>query len=161
MTRRLPLLPIALGLAGLIPFVACGLGALGMDVARAGRAELALVAYGAVILAFLGGVHWGLALHGLDEPVERRADRVRYALGVVPSLIGWAALLVSLVTVPWIGLALLIGGFAAVTLVEARGARAGLLPSGYMWLRWLLSAGVLIALIGVLFARLFGVHVDL
>ncbi len=42
-----------------------------------------------MILAFLGGVHWGFAL---PEP-SGRADRARLGLGVVPSLVGWVALL--------------------------------------------------------------------
>ena len=51
---------------------------------------LALMAYGATVLAFLGGVHWGFAL---DEGSNQtsQALRARLVLGVVPSLIGWAA----------------------------------------------------------------------
>jgi hypothetical protein len=149
MNRPLPPIAIALGLAGLVPFVACGLAA-----ANPGgiQAALALVAYGAVILSFLGGVHWGFAL---AEPDGRR-ERTRFCLGVVPSLVGWAAVLLTIVLGPDTGIVLLIAGFIALTVVEARARQAGLIPAGYMWLRWVLSAVVILTLVSALLLRLTG-----
>ena len=51
MTRHLPPLAILHGLGGLIPFVACSLGALMLGSDGALRSLLALIAYGAAILA--------------------------------------------------------------------------------------------------------------
>ncbi len=152
MTRRLPPLATLLGLSGLLPFLACGLLALSP---QGGRAADALVAYGAVILAFLGGVHWGFAL---SEP-SMRGERGRLGLGVLPSLIGWVALLLDVAVNPASGLGLLLFGFIATTTVEARGAAAGLVPPGYMMLRYVLSACVIAVLAIVLVSRLLGVHV--
>ena len=152
MRRSLPPLAILLGLAGLIPFAVCGYGAVG---GYGDRAVLALAAYGAVILAFLGGVHWGFAL---PEP-SRRGEAARLGLGVVPSLIGWVALLLVVAVNAEAGLGLLVAGFAALTVVESRAAREGLMPSGYMGLRYGLSAGVITILIIVLILRLFGIHI--
>ena len=154
MHARLPILALLLGAAGLLPFLLCGLLALGQN---GERAAFALVCYGAVILAFLGGVHWGLAL---QEP-SARGQRARLGLGVVPSLVGWIALLLALAFSAAAGLGLLLIGFAGTTIVEARAARAGLLPAGYMTLRYGLTAGVTIVLVLVLLMRLFGVHVQL
>lgn len=153
MTRPLPKFAIALGLAGLLPFIAASLGATAFQGDWADRSLLALLAYGATILAFLGGVHWGLAL--LDEQAER-VQRLRYGLGVLPSLMGWAALLVTFIGLPRTGLLLMLAGFVATTAVEARASRRGLMPHSYMWLRWVLSGGVVVCLATVLLVRAFG-----
>ncbi len=155
MTRPLPPLAIALGLAGLLPFLLCSLGALSLSSDGATRSLLALVAYGATILAFLGGVHWGFALDGSDTPSDR-VQRARFGLGVVPSLIGWAALLVTFIGLPTTGLLVLTAGFIATTVVEAQAARRGLMPQRYMWLRWALSIVVVVCLVSVCVIRAFG-----
>ena len=51
-----------MGLAGLLPFAVSALGSFAAPDSWQGFAERALIAYGAVILGFLGAVHWGLAL---------------------------------------------------------------------------------------------------
>ena len=154
MNRTLPLFATLLGLAGLIPLIACGIAALGT---QGDRAMLALVAYGAVVLAFLGGVHWGFAL---IDPVDRGA-RQRLGLGVLPSLVGWVALLLTIAVNAQAGLILLVLAFLGVVIVEARARRAGLMPPGYMRLRYVLSAGVILVLVAVLFLRLINAHIAL
>ena len=144
MQKPLPPLALLLGLAGLLPFLGCGLLALrpAADPVDA-RGLLALIAYGAVILAFLGGVHWGFAL----PDAARRAEPQRLSLGVVPSLVGWVALLTV--------------GFVGTTIVEARATRAGLMPRGYMALRYGLSATVVVVLLLVLILRVAGARIAL
>lgn len=154
MNRRLPLLAWLLGLAGLIPFAACGVLAVAPDGDRAG---FALVAYGAVVLAFLGGVHWGFAL----EDPARRGERGRLSLGVLPSLAGWVALLLAVAVNVVSGLGLLIVGFAATAVIEARAAKAGLMPPGYLKLRYGLTGVVETVLILVALIRLAGGHIQL
>jgi hypothetical protein len=169
MTPRLPPLALLLGLGGLIPFLACGLGSVTAGGAvPADRALLALIEYAAIILSFLGAVHWGLALATQDHAATAQAgslrpgsDGVRLALGVLPALLGWAALLVSVAAAPAIALALLIAGFLATTAVEARGARDGLVPAGYMRMRWLLTLVVVLVLAMVLLSRVTGLAVQL
>lgn len=159
MIRRLPIVAVALGVAGLLPFLGCTVGILLFPrEVPVPRLVAALIDYGAVILAFLGGVHWGFALEpapALVEPTRPATDRKRLALGVVPALIGWAALLVPLVSSPLVAIALLIVGFAVTTLVEQQAQRAGSIPAGYMALRWVLSAIVVLCLVAVLLARIF------
>ena len=76
-----------LGYAGLIPFV----GAAFCTWFFAERAQLwasaALLAYGAVIASFLGGIHWGRMLHGAPSPGV-------LVWGVVPSLVAWGTVFV-------------------------------------------------------------------
>ena len=161
--RPLPLLAILLGAAGLIPFIVGSLGAtmlLDDDGTRSRLAMWALQGYAAVILAFLGGVHWGIALEaGTNQP--ERVQRSRFGWGVVPSLVGWAGLLVTFVGLPLIGLGIIAAGFIAQTIVEARAAQAGLLLKPYMALRWALSIVVILCLVSVLIVLSFGGHVVL
>lgn len=160
MTRPLPPFAIVLGLAGLLPFVLFSFLTLSLSSEGSTRSLLALVAYGATILAFLGGVHWGFALDGSDTPSER-VQRARFGLGVVPSLIGWAAMLITFIGLPTAGLLALTAGFIATTVVEAQATRRGLMPQRYMWLRWVLSVVVVICLVSVSLIRAFGGRVVL
>jgi len=77
-----PRAALVLGPAGLIPFVGLAVAAW---VAPAGWVAPAAAAYGATILAFLGAVHWGLALRPLAG--EAAAEWPRLGLGVVPALV--------------------------------------------------------------------------
>ncbi len=81
-----------LGLAGLLPFLVCA--ALQWFTPPGWRmlASSALLAYGAVIVSFLGGIHWGLAMR------EPQAPTARLVWGVMPSLLGWVAVLLDS---PW------------------------------------------------------------
>lgn len=143
-TRLLPEVPPAakaLGLAGVIPFAAASLASLGGGT-FASFAQGALLAYGAVILSFLGGIQWGLAVQG------RRPGFVPLGISVLPSLAGWAALL----TGGDAGLALLAAAFVAVLAVDWRLTRAGAAPAWFGQLRTALTVAVvaclLVALLG-------------
>lgn len=89
--RTWPTVPIVLGLGGLIPFVGLALLAVTGAASRFGvpadMARAALLAYGAVIASFLGGIRWGVALRE-----SGRASALDLVLSVVPSLIAWASL---------------------------------------------------------------------
>jgi hypothetical protein len=71
-----------LGYAGLLPFVGGALAAFIPPAAPLAPAVLAT--YAAVILSFLGGIHWGLGM--------LRGRPLAFAWGVIPSLIAWPAL---------------------------------------------------------------------
>ena len=103
-------LALRLGYAGLIPFVA---GALLTWLVRPDAhpyVTLALSAYAAVIVSFLGGIHWGFAM--------RRAEAVPALLGwgVTPSLLAW----VGVVMPPYAGLVLLGAALVVCYLVDRR-----------------------------------------
>ena len=126
----LPPWTAALGYGGLVPFVACALASLALPEPEwrqvAGRV---LLGYGAVILSFLGGVHWGLVLAG--RPAKSGG---MLAVGVLPSLAGWATLLMPLET----AIAVQVGGFGGLWLYEHRVLGPGVLPTAYIAMRrWL------------------------
>jgi hypothetical protein len=155
---HLPRVAILLGVAGLLPFIGTGLGSVVNDQVEALRMLSALMTYGAVILSFLGGVHWGLAL---DTAEDAKIARARLILSVIPSLMGWGALLIAIALPPEGGLALLIFGFVATMMTEARAGRSGRMPTGYLRLRWGLSVVVVMVLATVLVLRLLGAHLIL
>jgi hypothetical protein len=102
---------IWLGAAGALPFIAAVLaGLLLADSLIAQWTEQAAFLYGAVILSFLGGIHWGLAL------TRARADSRAYIIGVIPSLVGWGAVLLPM----RIGLVVLALGFIGQFLMDLR-----------------------------------------
>jgi len=140
----LPHVALWLGLGGLIPFLAGALGAL-LGVGAGGSlrpvALAALEAYGAVILSFLGAVHWGFALRA--EGAEATSTPGRLVLGVVPSLVAWLALLLP----GGLALVLLAAGILGTAAVETMAARRGLVPEGYLRLRWGLSLGAALCLL--------------
>lgn len=78
---------LRLGYAGLLPFV---LGAFLVWIVRPDAhpyATLALSAYAAVIVSFLGGIHWGFGFREAAPPPSL------FLWGVLPALVAWAAVM--------------------------------------------------------------------
>lgn len=116
--------------AGLAPLVLCLLGvALLPDYAARELAQRIAVAYGAVVLAFVGAVHWGLALAGLLA-----WSPLRIAGSILPAAIGGSATVLG----GQHGLALLAVGFGLFWLYEHRKVGPEL-PAPYLSLRRNLS----------------------
>jgi len=122
-----------IGLSGTIPFLT---GNPRMLVVHA------LVAYGATILSFLGGIHWGLAIGSQKSPdiVNLKA---RLTLSVIPSLAGWAALLVA----ETLALYILAIAIAAMLWFDIRATRIGYAPPWYPKLRIPLTCVVVATLL--------------
>lgn len=80
-------LGLRLGYLGLLPFV---IGAALTWFVRPDAHPYvtdALSAYAAVIVSFLGGIHWALGMRAAPH------DSARFAWGIVPSLVAWIAVL--------------------------------------------------------------------
>jgi hypothetical protein len=157
MNRRLPTLAIALGVLGLIPFIGCALATLSLAGTQSDQFFWALLAYGGVILAFMGGVHWGFALG--DE--AGRGERPRMLVAIVPPLVAWVALFLPVVLPRISGLIALIAGFIAAIAIDLQMRRRGLMPPGYLWLRWALTVVVIAILTTVVVLRLAGAQIVL
>lgn len=149
-----------LGHLGLLPFFALAAAAwLPADALIGGwraaqLAQFALVGYAAAVLSFLGGVHWGVVVSSAS--IHAKTARQLLGWGVVPSLLGWLALLMSLMGVQtWIVFAILIGDLLLVRLMD--GALLRQLPvsaGGFLELRTRLTAGAMVALALALAAAL-------
>ena len=136
--------PIAAWLGGLgaLPFI--GLAGAAPYLVSAPRMFVvhALVAYGATILSFLGGVHWGLAIVSRSNANDP-ALRTRLVVSVIPSLAAWVALLFPETT----GLLMLAAAIAAMLWVDLRATRLGHAPQWYPKLRIPLTCVVVAALL--------------
>jgi hypothetical protein len=138
-SRRAPTVVAWLGYGGLVPFVSLGL-AFVLDRADRGLVGEALVAYGAVILSFVGALHWAFAMTLPD--IDAR-DRTRaFVWSVVPALVGWVAALL----VPVVASVALIAGFLAHYGQDLRLASIAKLPRWYLPLRLRLTAVASLAL---------------
>jgi len=138
----IPKAALVLGWAGVVPFAAGGLAVMtGTGPIRDGVWVLVpLLAYGAVILSFLGGVRWGLALRVRPEEAQARA----LALSVLPSLVGWVGL--CLYAHPGVAVMVLIAGHVVQGAYDVAAAREGLAPAWYGRLRIQLTAAAALAL---------------
>ncbi|MBX2868540.1 MAG: DUF3429 domain-containing protein [Acidiferrobacterales bacterium] len=139
----IPVPALILGLAGLIPFVGLAIFSISVDGLIRSEVIFALIAYGAVILSFLGGVHWGVAL-GLPEHL----NWPRLIVSVVPSLLGWTALLIA----DYQAMTLLILSLIAMLVVDIAAARRAVFPRWYLRLRWILTAVACVSLVAALVA---------
>ena len=137
---RPPKLALGLGLAGLIPFIT---GALGLWVTPETWRERVLeelLAYAALILAFMGAIHWGLAMRA-DEHSSKAP--IQLALSVVPPLLGWVGLSLPIN----LALPVFFVAFATLYFADLWAVRHGLAPVWYPALRKPLSIVVILSLI--------------
>jgi hypothetical protein len=126
---------LALGYAGLLPFIAFSSAVIAGVTIGPVDPLAALVAYGACIASFLGGIAWGAA-------VERHGGGLEYTWSVLPSLVAWAALLMPASA----ALLTLIAAFAAALMHDYANLRAGRLPLWFWRLRVQLSLVVAVTL---------------
>ncbi len=125
-----------LGYAGLIPFV---VGALLVWLVT-GEAHpyvaAALSAYGAVIVSFLGGIHWGHVMRQWPQAEAGAAwADATLVWGVMPSLVAWLGVLMP----PYAGLFVLGLAIIGCYLVDRR-RYAALGLQAWMTLRFRLTA---------------------
>jgi len=134
-SRSTPPVPVAwLGYGGLAPFIATAAGSW-LDVNQRDFWQQALLGYGAVILSFVGALHWAFAMVS-DSQSGKLSTRL-YVWSVVPALVGWGALLCSQVLAGGgkIGSAILMAAFVLHYLQDRRISEKILLPGWYLPLR--------------------------
>ena len=124
-----------LGYSGTIPFISLAVILLldassttpaASGLAASGLAASALHLYGAIILSFLGGLHWGRIA---CNPDIKPSDKWFLIYSVIPSLMGWSSYLLSDI---WQGAELmLIAGFIISYVIDIRFIRLG------AWQSWM------------------------
>lgn len=124
----IPPIVSCLGYGGLLPFVALA-AATWFDSNHSSLWRDALLAYGAVILSFVGALHWGFAMSQSDMTTNRRTRS--FVWSVVPSLLAWIALLVA----PKYAVVLLVAGFLIHFWQDRRLVQLVNLPAWYLPLR--------------------------
>jgi hypothetical protein len=135
--------------AGAIPFVACAVillfgPAMGLGGLRQFAGQ-AITTYAAVIVSFLGGIQWGIAIATHQQ--QPQTAKSLLLLSVVPSLLAWALLFLpndsSRVVV-----AIFLVGF--VWIIDALLHLQHVLPTWFFRLRSIVSAVVMASLIAAL-----------
>ena len=158
MTHRPMTIATLLGIAGLIPFILC-LVVLLIRPLEAAAATAVMVAYGAVILSFLGAVHWGFALEPGGVITDTRLNQQRLGFGVLPSLIGFLALIIlMIVNLPVLSLAILAAGFFLTVVVQTIGRGRNIVAPNYLVMRWGVTIVVLAILLTDFFIILIGMR---
>jgi Protein of unknown function (DUF3429) len=141
----IPRAALALGLAGLIPFLCSAVTHLSVPLASwAGGRMLPMfiggyvgLTYGSIILSFMSGVLWGFA----TKAVPDRAGAF-YALSVIPAL--WVFLMVTDASPD--ARVYLIAGFAGLLGLDWTFWKQGLAPDWWMRLRTVLTSVVIACL---------------
>ena len=114
------------GYGGLLPFVALALACM-LDGPAPWR--IALLSYGALILSFVGALHWGVAVS--TSALSQRQRNVCFVWSVVPALLAWVTFFLA----PGAASMLLVAGFGAHYLLDRQLARYADLPAWYLPLR--------------------------
>ena len=144
--QNIPRSALALGLAGLVPFIWGALTVLSEPLGNwsaqilGGRFTGPYVGlfYGAVILSFMSGVLWGFATKASGAVAASG-----YALSVLPAL--WAFFMTG--GGPTTAAVDLIVGFLGLLLLDWHFWRLGLAPPWWIHLRGLLTAIVILSLL--------------
>ena len=102
-------LALTLGYAGLIPFVLLAATLWLVDEDPGVWVSIALAGYAALILSFLGGIHWGMAWLATGRSLAGHTHRLSLLWGVLPSLLAWPGLLMPAhAGLAWLGFLLLV-----------------------------------------------------
>ena len=149
--KPLPLTAWLLGFGGVVPFLALFLALLipGLSPGLVDSQEITLwlLAYAAIILSFIGAVHWGVALARSEDVTSNQTGSWNYVYGIMPALLAWFALLLphNIALFLMAGLVMLAYGADAVLLFKR-------LNSDYSILRLYLTAAVSLLLVSSGFA---------
>ena len=142
-----PFMARLLGLLGLLPFL---LGGLGVWLPILGDLRFALpimvLAYGALIASFLGGVRWGASMQNQSSATQAR----HLLMSIVPSLIALVAFLLPLPQ----AFTLLIIMFLAQCVLDLMATDSGELAEWYAPLRLLLTSVAILCMASLIWHSL-------
>ncbi|KAM7185555.1 Protein of unknown function (DUF3429) domain containing protein [Naviculisporaceae sp. PSN 640] len=155
--NNVPREPYALGLAGTLPYLGTSCGTVYLSwvlnsevnqstflnsllvsketaTAWLGALEPIQVGYGAVIISFLGAIHWGLE-YAEKHPSPKRT-RFRYGMGVVAPMLAWPTIFMP---VEWALITQFLS-FTGLYLADLRATSRGWTPVWYSNYRFVLTA---------------------
>jgi hypothetical protein len=133
-SSQTPRFAVLLGFAGAAPFLAGLALAFSSDDTIQGWGLWLLLIYGAIILSFMGGIHWGAAM------LRDEASFAALGRSVLPSLLALPAVAFG----GALGLVLLALGFCGLLVYDESEVRAKRLPLWYPKLRRPLT-GIVVA----------------
>ena len=128
-----------LSYGGLLPFVICIVGIYFGSKELSSYSTIGFVSYGAVILSFVGAVHWGFLLK--SDSIQRQG--LLLSISVLPGLIGWLALISPLRA----ALLVLCIAYPLLFVYEKLSELNSLLPKWYMLMRFRLTIVVTLSML--------------
>ena len=131
----------SLGYAGLIPFIVFSIGSW-FQLPMISDSTYILTAYAAIILSFMGAIHWGIAMSSSEDQNGKY-----FIASVIPGLIAWLALLMP----QRYAIILLMIGFVALIIYDWSVEKPQRLPGWYIPMRNRLTLVVVMCL---MFAQL-------
>ncbi len=135
----------ALTLLGAVPFVGLAASLWIAPAEYHAQISIALVTYAAVILSFLGGIQWGVAV-ALVASAPKSARNI-WLLSVIPSLLAWVMLFIPSASIK---LMVIISLFGFVWIIDALLHVQKLIPHWFFRLRTLVTAIVMTSLLAAL-----------
>ena len=136
-----------LSAAGAIPFIGLVVAMASLEAPTNSTAGLWLQTYSAVILSFLGGIRWGMAV---ATPAASPAPLV---FSVLPALAGWAILPFAIILMPGENWYLGYAGLFALQLIWDWNSRS--VPQWFREIRLLISLVVIASLAGAWLVQRF------
>ena len=131
----------SLGYAGLIPFIIFSIGSW-FQLPMISDSTYILTAYAAIILSFMGAIHWGIAMSRSEDQNSKY-----FIASVIPGLSAWLALLLP----QRYAITLLMIGFIALIIYDWSVEKPQRLPGWYIPMRNRLTLVVVMCL---MFAQL-------
>jgi len=129
-----------LGYAGLIPFIILSIASW-IEIPYLDNAVYALITYAAIILSFMGAIHWGMAMSKTDNKQSKY-----FIASVIPALAAWFSLLFT----AFFSLIILLTGFISLIIYDLAVEKTQAFPGWYIPMRIRLTFIVVLSLIGAL-----------
>lgn len=118
---------------------------------------IAFIGYAAIILSFVGGINWILAMQKpvvLLQDEDNQIDKQRLWLAIIPCILGEGAIILVSCLYSLTALFILAIGFLVTLSYERKCYLSSELPGGYLIFRWIITCLIEVCLISVFFARL-------
>lgn len=134
-------LPLTLTMAATVPFVGFSLAASMRAFGDTNFVVHALLSYSAVILSFLGGIHWGVAVTSYQD--NKRIANLLIAESVISSIIGWAVVLHAPLHIQLLALTVL---FTFIWAIDSVLVSRKILPVWFFEIRCIITPIVVVSL---------------
>ena len=85
-------IPYLLGLLGLVPFIYFSFIDSYFAIFNIEDRLTFIITYAAIILSFLGGIHWGIGILKRSHTEQSVESKLRFFISVIPSILGWVSL---------------------------------------------------------------------
>ncbi len=135
-------MPKILGYGGLIPFITFSIGSW-LPSPYHSYSVTMIITYAAIILSFMGAIHWGAVMTKKDKSHNRY-----YLISIMPALVAWLSLLAPEI----FSLFILVTGFTLLISYDIAVEKPQGFPAWYIPMRIRLTIIVFLCLVSALFS---------